>query len=87
MDKVQDFIQATIQAQKRIVQAQELAYRIVSPDSEDGTFISDNERDDMVLLTGIIKELSDGLIQVARELEKSSPCSFCLHSKPPKETE
>jgi hypothetical protein len=63
----------------------DLIYKATMPESDEGTFISNAEREEIEREVKILIKKAMDLLEDAGSLERTSPCSFCLHSKPLKE--
>lgn len=82
MDKTNDIRYAVHKVDGLLFKINNLIYKATMPDSDEGTFISDKEREEIEAeIKTLVKHAVD-LLTEANTLPKTSPCSFCLYSKP-----
>jgi len=87
VDKTNDIRYTMHQVAGLSHQINDLIYKATMPESDEGTFISDSERKEIEEKIKVLIKKVMTLLEDAGYLERSSPCSFCLHSKPLKITE
>lgn len=85
MDKTNDIRYINHEVRGLLHEIDELAYKATTPESDEGIFISDKEREEIEeKIKVLIKRVMD-LLNEAKVLPRTSPCCFCVHSKQLKE--